>query len=190
MEIKLNQYTLALLCALISYITYIILKLCGKPKDKIQRELSWASRTERDKDEVVYEEEEDVRTISDTSDDYKQPYDVNQSLKTKDSIYKNRKRWLSFVEETDEGKERNDSSNEGGLENEDPEKLLEQRVERSRKTSDGPQTPRDVIAFEDELQAALEKVDGVSDVGNDGIKTIIPVILMKNEKLDSIKMIT
>ena len=226
MEIKLNQYTLALLCALISYITYIIIKVCGNPNNKIQKECSWQTRTERDKDEEVYEEDEEEEEEDDTggyeeeededtSDihDNKEPEDdITQYLKRKDSIHVTRKRRLSEMtqlDETEEDKERDDSRNERVLENEDPEhitsnnhkrsngfSLLEERVERSRKIwgsrrsrkkkeersrKNGPQQQRDVIAFEDELQAALEKVDDVGDVVNDGIKTII---LMKNEKLE------
>lgn len=162
MEIKLNKYTIPLLCflcILVTIITWYIIKRCTKEKDNDSKKKNSRKFHHQNKDKS--EEEDNIYDEKETE------YYKKQSVKRKDSIFITKKRMsqemnkMTRLYETENEEEHDDphlnnknSSNEGynggQSENGDPAEMLEERLERSRKFCAEQQ--RDVIVFEDELQ--------------------------------------
>ena len=164
MEIKLNHYTLLLLCGLVSGVTFAIILLtiyCVKENTRSSKK---KTKTENDNGEY----EDDTEEYEDTN------YCIQKSKDRKDSIDLARKK-IQPSEANEEVQYTNDYNNDDieedaqyderkdnqwkyrdeGPENFTPAQMLEERIERSRKSNCGSGGRRGTIAFADELQDTL-----------------------------------
>ena len=158
MEIKLNQYTLPLLCSLVSAVTYIII-YCTKTN----------GHGEEGRAGKVHGQSEDSND-EDESDNSEPNYYIQQARGRRDSVVVHRRRlssgggdMVSNIAAANDTKLFNESDSEESdkydeFETDDPAQLLEARQKRSRQPSGGGAGGRrGTIAFEDELRATIKK---------------------------------
>ena len=163
MEIKLNQYTLPLLCGLVSSVTYAIIRYTIQPKTQNFKEKKGQNNSMKD------ESEEGDTDSSETE------YMIQKSLTRKDSIdaiyLAKHKRKISESQDEIEcnndpydKKIKEDTLTESTKyeeydcdesEENNPAQMLHERIERSKLNSSGTGARRGTIAFADELQATL-----------------------------------
>ena len=145
MEIKLNQYTLPLLCSLVSAVTYII--ICRIKQNDHGEKGKAAKAQHQDKD-------------SDEEDEYDNYINLDRKAR-KDSVRIHKTRLsgdentaannLKLLNESYSSEYNKDDEDE----NDDPAQMLEERQKRCRQLGAGGR--RGTIAFEDELRATIKK---------------------------------
>ena len=156
MEIKLNQYTLPLMCSLVSAFTYAIIVYTN---DRLNRTSTDSEkRKKHGKKDVDHKDNDEYQ--SDKS--FAKPW----AKKRKDSLYlaKLKRRTSNeeeefTVEDYNDDKGENESSFDGHEKDEydsdDPAGFLQSRIQRSEQNNRAAGERRGTIAFADELQATL-----------------------------------
>ena len=156
MEIKLNQYTLPLMCSLVSAFTYAIIVYTN---DRLNRTSTDSEkRKKHGKKDVDHKDNDEYQ--SDKS--FAKPW----AKKRKDSLYlaKLKRRTSNEEEEfnvedydNDQGENETsfDSNEKGEYDSDDPAGFLQSRIERSEQNNRAAGERRGTIAFADELQATL-----------------------------------
>ena len=156
MEIKLNQYTLPLMCSLVSAFTYAIIFYT---KDRLNR-----TSTDSGKRKTRSKKDEDHNEHDECQSDklFAKPW----TKKRKDSLYlaklkrrtSNEEEELN-VEDYNDDLGENESSFDGNEKDEydsdDPAGFLQSRIQRSEQNNRAAGERRGTIAFADELQATL-----------------------------------
>ena len=156
MEIKLNQYTLPLMCSLVSAFTYAIIFLTNDRLDRTST--SSEKREKHSKKDEDHKEHEECQ--SDKS--FEKPW----LKKRKDSLYlaKLKRRTSNEEEEfkvedydNDQGENETsfDSNEKNEYDSDDPAGFLQSRIQRSEQNNRAAGERRGTIAFADELQATL-----------------------------------
>ena len=156
MEIKLNQYTLPLMCSLVSAFTYAIIFYTN---DRLNR-----TSTDSEKRKKQSKKDEDHKEHEECQPDklFAKPW----AKKRKDSLYlaKLKRRTSNDEEElkvedydNDQGENETsfDSNEKGEYDNDDPAGFLQSRIQRSEQNNRAAGERRGTIAFADELQATL-----------------------------------
>ena len=156
MEIKLNQYTLPLMCSLVSAFTYAIIFYTN---DRMNRTSTDSEKRKKQcKKDVDHKDHEEYQ--SDKL--FEKPW----VKKRKDSLYlaKLKRRTSNDEEElkvedydNDQGENETsfDSNEKGEYDNDDPAGFLQSRIQRSEQNNRAAGERRGTIAFADELQATL-----------------------------------
>ena len=156
MEVKLNQYTLPLMCSLVSAFTYAIIYYTNEQLNKTSTDSE--KRKKHNKKDVDHKENEECQ--SDKL--FTKPW----AKKRKDSLYlaklkrrtSNEEEELN-VEDYNDDLGENDSSFDNNEKDEydsdDPAGFLQSRIERSEQNNRAAGERRGTIAFADELQATL-----------------------------------
>ena len=158
MEIKLNQFTLPLLCSLVSTFTYAI--ICYT----LERSKHHSGEPKKQKKRPVIHEEE----YTDDDEDAEPEFFARKSKLRKDSLYLAKTKRKTSGDEIQHSKKASDYNVEADIypeehsdndlddnESEDPAHLLQERIKRSKKNKPGTGGRRGTIAFADELQATL-----------------------------------
>ena len=156
MEIKLNQYTLPLMCSLVSAFTYAIIVYTN---DRLNR-----TSTNSEKRKKRSKKDEDHKEPDECQSDklFAKPW----AKKRKDSLYLAKlKRRTSNEEEEFNVEDYNDDLGENEspfngnekdeYDSDDPAGFLQSRIQRSEQNNRAAGERRGTIAFADELQATL-----------------------------------
>ena len=156
MEIKLNQYTLPLMCSLVSAFTYAIIFYTN---DRLNR-----TSTDSGKRKKQSKKDEDHKEHEECQSDklFAKPW----AKKRKDSLYlaKLKRRTSNDEEElkvedydNDQGENETsfDSNEKNEYDSDDPAGFLQSRIQRSEQNNRAAGERRGTIAFADELQATL-----------------------------------
>ena len=156
MEIKLNQYTLPLMCSLVSAFTYAIIYYTNDRLNRTSTDPEKQKKhSKKDVDHNEHEECQSDKLIA-------KPW----AKKRKDSLYlaKLRRRTSNEEEEskvedhdTDQGENEGsfDGNEKDEYDSDDPAGFLQSRIERSEQNNRAVGERRGTIAFADELQATL-----------------------------------
>ena len=156
MEIKLNQYTLPLMCSLVSAFTYAIIFLTN---DRLER-----TSTNSEKRKKYSKKDEDHKEHEECQSD--KSFEKPWAKKRKDSLYlaKLKRRTSNEEEEfkvedhdNDQGENETsfDSNEKNEYDSDDPAGFLQSRIQRSEQNNRAAGERRGTIAFADELQATL-----------------------------------